>query len=128
VSRFISQALAGDDITVFGEGKQTRSSCYITDTITGILKVAADSRTSGEVFNIGNAQEITIMDLARKAKELTGSTSRIVHKPLPPDDRQRRCPDISKAKKLLGWTPTVTLDEGLRKTVDCFRQGMEAAK
>lgn len=122
VSRFISQALAAEDITVFGDGKQTRSFCYITDTITGILTVAADSRARGEVFNIGNPQEITIMDLAQKVRELAGSTSRIVHRPLPPDDPQRRCPDISKAKKLLGWSPTAALEEGLEKTIDWFKQ------
>ena len=128
LSRFIAQALTGRDITVFGEGKQTRSFCYITDTISGILMIAANSRARGQVFNIGNPQEITIMDLAQKVKKLAGSTSRIVHRPLPPDDPQRRCPDISKAKKLLGWSPTVPLDEGLRKTIQWFRQCREASR
>jgi nucleoside-diphosphate-sugar epimerase len=84
--------------------------------------------TGKQVFNIGNPQEITIQDLAQKVQELAGSTSRIVHRPLLPDDLQRRCPDISKAKKLLGWTPTVTLDEGLRKTIEWFRQRREATR
>jgi len=128
VSRFISQTLAGEDMTVFDDGKQMRSFCYMTDTITGILKVAADSRATGEVFNIGNPQEITIMDLAYKVKELVGSKSRIVHGPLPPDDPKRRCPDISKVKKLLGWTPTVRLEEGLKKTIEWFKQRKETVR
>jgi nucleoside-diphosphate-sugar epimerase len=82
--------------------------------------------TGKQVFNMGNPQEIPIQDLAQKVKELAGSTSRIVHRPLPPDDPQRRCPDISKAKKLLGWSPTVSLEEGLKKTITWFTQRRRA--
>jgi nucleoside-diphosphate-sugar epimerase len=84
------------------------------------------SRAGGEVFNIGNPQEITILDLAHRVKELAGSTSRIVHRALPPDDPKRRCPDISEAKKPLGWSPTVTLEEGLNKTIEWFMQRRQA--
>lgn len=122
VSRFILQALRGESLTVFGDGKQTRSFSYITDTITGILKVATTPAARGELFNIGNPHEITILELARKIKELTGSSSPIVHKPLPPDDPRRRCPDISKAKKILGWSPAVPLEEGIRKTIAWLRE------
>ena len=121
VPRFISQALAGDDITVFGDGKQTRSFCYITDAILGILRIAAHSKARGEVFNVGNPQEITILDLAHKIKELAGTESKIVHKSLPPDDPRKRCPEISKAHELLGWLPKIGLETGLRKTIPWFR-------
>lgn len=121
VSRFIHQALKGEDITVFGDGKQTRSFCYITDTIDGILKVAIHRTAMGEVFNIGNPEEITIQTLAEKVKALTKSTSRIIHKPLPEDDPKRRCPDIGKARDLLAWSPRVGLEEGLEKTIEWFR-------
>jgi len=121
VPRFIHQALKGEDITVFGDGKQTRSFCYVTDTISGILKVASNPKAKGEVFNVGNPEEITIRTLAEKVKTLTKSTSRIVHKPLPEDDPKRRCPDIRKARNLLDWSPRVRLEEGLQKTIEWFR-------
>jgi len=119
--RFIHQALKGEDITVFGDGKQTRSFCYITDTIRGILKVAASPTAEGEVFNIGNPNEITVMTLAEKIRELSGSSSKIIYKPLPPDDPKRRCPDITKAKTMLSWSPQISLEEGLKKTISWFR-------
>ena len=121
VPRFIHQALKGEDITVFGDGKQTRSFCYVTDTISGILKVASNPKAKGEVFNVGNPEEITIRTLAEKVKTLTNSTSKIVHKPLPEDDPKRRCPDIRKARNLLDWSPRVRLEEGLQKTIEWFR-------
>ena len=125
VPRFIHQALEGEDITVFGDGKQTRSFCYITDTIRGILKVAATPIARGEIFNIGKPDEITVMDLAEKIGKLTGSFSRIVHKPLPPDDPKRRCPDITKAKTFLNWSPQISLEEGLKKTISWFEAKSE---
>ena len=121
VPRFIQQALKGEDITVFGYGKQTRSFCYITDTITGILKIATHLEARGEVFNIGNPQEIAILDLAHKIKKLAGSTSRIIHRPLPPDDPKRRSPEISKARELLDWSPKIGLEDGLERTILWFR-------
>ncbi len=110
-----------EPITVYGDGQQTRSFYYITDTISGILKVATSPTAKGEVFNIGNPEEITIQTLAEKVKALTKSTSRIIHKPLPEDDPKRRCPDIRKARNLLDWSPRVGLEEGLQKTIEWFR-------
>lgn len=121
VSRFIAQALKGHDITVYGDGTQTRSFCYVTDTLTGILKVIAADEAKGEVFNIGNPYEMSILELARKVNQLAGNKSKIVHKPLPPDDPVRRCPDISKAKQLLDWEPKIGLDDALKKTIEWFR-------
>jgi UDP-glucuronate decarboxylase len=126
LSRFIDQALSGRDITVYGKGDQTRSFCYVTDTITAILHTATRKEMRGEVVNIGSPHEISILELAQKIKTLTNSESKITFHPRPPDDPQRRCPDISKAKKLLGWSPTVTLEEGLRKTIHWFRHRREA--
>jgi len=93
-----------------------------------MLEIPSSPSARGELINIGNPQEITIMDLAQKVKELVGSTSGIVHRALPPDDPQRRCADISKAKKLLGRSPTLTLEEGLRKTIEGFRQRRKASR
>lgn len=120
--RFIQQALKGQEITVFGDGGQTRSFSYVTDTVTGILKAATVSVSKGEVFNIGNPHEITILELAQKIKSLAGSNSPIVHQPLPQDDPKRRCPDISKAKSVLDWQPKVPLEEGLKKTIIWFKE------
>lgn len=121
LSRFIIQALEGRNITVYGDGSQTRSFCYISDMVTGILSVLADKKCSGKIFNLGNPCEILILNLARRIKELVGSSSPITFHPLPPDDPKRRCPDISKAKKLLGWEPKVSLEDGLKRTITWFR-------
>lgn len=121
VSRFIAQALKGEDITVYGDGSQTRSFCYITDTIPGILKLATSPKAKGETINIGNPLETRIIDLAHLVKRLTNSNSKITFHPLPPDDPKRRCPDIAKAKRLLNWQPKVPLEEGLDKTIEWFR-------
>jgi nucleoside-diphosphate-sugar epimerase len=104
LSRFIDQALSRRDITVYGRGDQARSFCYITDTITAILLAATRKEMKGEVVNIGNPPEISILQLAKKIKALTNSDSKIAFHPRPVDDPQRRCPDISKAKELLGWS------------------------
>lgn len=121
VSRFIQQALARHDITVYGNGGQTRSLCYITDTLSGLSKMASTDSARGEIFNIGNPHEISISDLAQRILELTGSDSKIAYEHLPPDDPVRRCPDISKAKHVLGWEPEASLDDALKKTIEWFR-------
>jgi UDP-glucuronate decarboxylase len=121
LSRFIEQALSSRDITIHGRGDQTRSFCYVTDTLTAIVLAATRNEMKGEVLNIGNPHEVSILELAEKIKIITESKSKVTFHSRPPDDPQRRCPDISKANKLLGWSPTVTLDEGLRKTVEWFK-------
>lgn len=121
VSKFIAQALKGEDITVYGDGSQTRSFCYITDTILGILKIATSPKAKGETVNIGNALETRIIDLAHLVKRLTNSDSNVTFHPLPEDDPKRRKPDITKAKCLLNWQPEVPLEEGLKKTIEWFK-------
>ncbi|MBS3132538.1 SDR family oxidoreductase [Candidatus Woesearchaeota archaeon] len=118
VPNFITQALANRPITVYGDGSQTRSFCYISDMIEGIYKLMLSD--VNEPVNIGNPDEFTILDLAEKIIELTGSKSRIVFRPLPADDPKTRCPDISRAKQLLKWEPEVGVDEGLKKTIEWF--------
>jgi UDP-glucuronate decarboxylase len=125
ISRFIHQALTGQNITVFGDGSQTRSFCYVTDTVTGILKIASNSAAKGEVVNIGNPREISIVDLAHKVKKLAGSRSNIVYRPLPVDDPRRRCPDVSKARRMLDWDPKFDLEDGLTRTIRWFRTELQ---
>ena len=117
---FIYQALTGQPITVYGDGSQTRSFCYVSDLIEGIYRLMQSEEHLPT--NIGNPQEITIREFAQRVKTLTGSASPIVFKPLPQDDPKQRCPDITKAKSLLGWQPKITLEEGLRLTLDFFKQ------
>ena len=114
VPRFVEQALNNKPITVFGNGSQTRSFCYVTDTVAGLLKLAYSEEAKGEVVNIGNDTELTILELANIVKELTKSESEIAFEELPEDDPTRRRPDITKARKLLGWQPKVYLEEGLK--------------
>jgi dTDP-glucose 4,6-dehydratase len=121
VSNFIVQALAGKPLTVYGDGDQTRSFCYVDDEVRGLLALL-DSHHVGPV-NIGNPTEFTVLELAQKVLEVTGSSSEIVHEPLPIDDPTQRKPDISLAKRVLGWEPLVPLDEGLRKTAAWFARG-----
>jgi UDP-glucuronate decarboxylase len=121
VSNFIVQALRGEDITVYGSGEQTRSFCYISDLLRGILAMMNQTGFTGPV-NLGNPAEFTILNLASKVIELTKSRSRIIFKPLPADDPTQRKPDISLAKTKLGWTPTVQLEEGLAKTILYFKE------
>jgi dTDP-glucose 4,6-dehydratase len=116
VSNFLVQALAGRPLTVYGDGSQTRSLCFVTDEVAGLLALL-DSELTGPV-NVGNPDEISVLDLARTVIELTGSSSEIIHEPLPVDDPTRRCPDISLAREALGWEPVVSLAEGLRATAD----------
>ncbi|MDQ3069275.1 MAG: SDR family oxidoreductase [Acidobacteriota bacterium] len=124
VPNFISQALAGDDVTIYGPGTQTRSFCYVTDLVDGIIRLM-DAPTNDPV-NIGNPTELTIEGMAQTIIRMTGSASRIVYKPLPEDDPKVRKPDITRAREILGWEPTVSLDEGLTKTIDYFRKKLEA--
>jgi UDP-glucuronate decarboxylase len=121
VSNFIVQALRGEDITVYGSGEQTRSFCYISDLLRGILAMMNQTGFTGPV-NLGNPAEFTILNLASKVIELTKSRSRIIFKPLPADDPTQRKPDISLAKTKLGWNPTVQLEEGLAKTILYFKE------
>src|SRR5690349_15687725 len=127
IPAFMSQALTGEPMTVFGEGKQTRSICYVDDLIDGIYRLLLSDVV--EPVNIGNPDEMTMLELASEIKELTGSSSQIVFKPLPQDDPQVRQPDITRARTLLGWEPKVNRNEGLRRTLAYFRKelGVEAA-
>jgi UDP-glucuronate decarboxylase len=120
VSSFIVQALTGRDITVFGEGTQTRSFCYVDDLIAGFLKLMATPADVIGPINLGNPHEFTIVELARKIIEMTGSLSKIVHRELPHDDPKQRQPDIAKARELLGWAPLVQLEDGLKRTIAYF--------
>jgi dTDP-glucose 4,6-dehydratase len=122
VPTFIAQALRGEDVTIFGSGTQTRSFCYISDLVDGILKLM-DSNLNDPV-NIGNPHEMSIEEMARLIIRMTGSPSRVVFKPLPTDDPKVRQPDITRAQTLLGWEPTVPLEEGLTSTIEYFRRKM----
>jgi dTDP-glucose 4,6-dehydratase len=119
VPNFITQALRGEDITVYGDGKQTRSFCYVTDLVEGIVRLL-NSDYDGPV-NLGNPREMTVLDFAKTIVRLTASASRIVHRPLPVDDPKVRQPDIRLARELLRWEPTVDVEGGLRTTIDYFR-------
>ncbi len=125
VSSFIVQALTGQDITVFGEGQQTRSFCYVDDLIDGFIRLMDSPAEIVGPVNLGNPGEFTILELAQQVIELTGSRSRIVHRPLPEDDPRQRRPDISMAQELLGWTPKISLEDGLRRTIPYFEQLLE---
>jgi UDP-glucuronate decarboxylase len=120
VSNVVSQALAGENITVFGDGSQTRSFCYVADTVDGLMKLMAYDGPQPGPVNIGNPVERTIHDLVEHVLALSGSTSEVVTRPLPIDDPRRRKPDIAKARELLGWAPTTTLEQGLRATIAWF--------
>lgn len=113
VIEFVTAALSGKPFTVFGKGTQTRSFCYVSDLIEGIVLAMNKEDTKEEIFNLGNPDEFTVLELAEKVKQITGSNSKIEFKDLPQDDPLRRCPDISKAKNVLGWEPKISLDEGL---------------
>ncbi len=121
VSNFINQALEGRPVTIYGDGMQTRSFCFVSDLVAGILKLMFTDAAKNEVVNIGNPEEYTMVDLADKILNMTGSSSKIIHEKLPADDPVRRRPDITKAQSLLGWTPVVSVDEGLTKTIAYYR-------
>lgn len=121
VSNFIVQALKGEDITVYGEGQQTRSFCYVDDLIEGFVRLMNQNQVVGPT-NIGNPGEFTILELAEKVLQITGSASKIIYEPMPQDDPKQRQPDITQAKDILGWEPTVPLEEGLKKTIAYFKE------
>ncbi len=125
VSNFIVQALKNEPITVFGQGQQTRSFCYVDDLIEGLIGLMNSSDEMIGPVNLGNPAEFTIMELARKVIELTGSASEVIYKPLPQDDPRQRKPDIALARKELQWQPVVGLDEGLKKTIAYFERLLE---
>src|SRR5918996_4450928 len=122
VSNFIIQALTGGDITVYGDGRQTRSFCYSDDLVDGLVRLMGTGEDVTGPINLGNPAEIAIGDLAEMIMEMTGSRSRIVSRPLPPDDPRQRCPDITMAQSLLGWEPKVGLTDGLKETIAYFRR------
>lgn len=122
VSNFIIQALQGENITVYGDGNQTRSFCYVTDLVEGIEKLMDKVDIKGEIVNLGNPSEYTISELAHKITQMIDTSSQIVFEDKPADDPDRRKPDITKAKQLLNWEPKVPLEEGLQKTIEYFKQ------
>ena len=127
VSNFIVQALQGQDITVYGEGQQTRSFCYVDDLIEGFVGLMNQDQVVGPM-NIGNPGEFTILELAQKVIKLTGSKSKIVYRPMPEDDPKQRQPDIAQAREVLGWEPKVQLEAGLKKTIEYFAQQLCSAQ
>ena len=129
VSNFVVQALQGQPITLYGEGKQTRSFCYVDDLIEGMLRLMQyEGPDCHEPHNIGNPDEFTIAELAELVRDLTGSSVQLTHKPLPQDDPRQRQPDIGRAKQNLGWQPTIPLREGLSKTIDDFRSRLASGE
>jgi len=121
IPNFCVQALRGDPITIYGDGSQTRSFCYVDDLVEGLMRLSDTDGLAGEVVNLGNPIETTVRELATRIVALAGSSSEILYKPKPADDPSRRCPDITKARQLLGWSPQVSLDEGLSRTIEWFR-------
>ena len=123
ISNFMKQAILGQDLTVYGDGSQTRSFCYISDEIEGILRLSKSDEHLPT--NIGNPNEFTILECAKKVLEVTGSKSKIKYEPLPQDDPKQRRPDISKAKRLFGWEPKVQLEEGLKLSLEYFHNAVK---
>ncbi|HEX4331505.1 MAG TPA: UDP-glucuronic acid decarboxylase family protein [Usitatibacter sp.] len=126
VSNFIVQALTGTTITLYGDGSQTRSFCYVDDLVDALVRMMATGDEVTGPVNLGNPREFTIRELAQKVIEMTGSKSRIARKPLPSDDPRQRRPDISRARELLGWKPTTKLEDGLRRTIEYFENVLTA--
>ncbi|KGP91103.1 NAD-dependent dehydratase [Pontibacillus chungwhensis BH030062] len=125
ISNFVNQALKGEDITVYGDGTQTRSFCYVTDTIKGLKLMMKRDEANGEIINLGNPYEHTILNVAQLVKRLTGTKSAITFHPLPEDDPKRRKPTIDKAMELLGWKPEVSLQHGLEQTINAYRNTLQ---
>jgi UDP-glucuronate decarboxylase len=121
ISNFCVQALTGQDITIYGEGSQTRSFCYIADMVDGLVRLMTQEACY-EPLNLGNPEEYTILELAQKILSMTQSTAKLVFRPLPPDDPVKRRPDISRAREILGWQPTVPLNSGLQETIPSFKE------
>ena len=124
VSNFIVQALRGEPITIYGDGSQTRSFCYVDDLVDGMVRLMDTGHEVTGPVNVGNPGEFTMLELAQAVLEITGSSSAIEHRPLPQDDPKQRQPDISLARSKLGWEPSVPLTDGLRRTVDYFRRSL----
>jgi UDP-glucuronate decarboxylase len=122
VSNFIVQAIRGENVTIYGNGSQTRSFCYVDDLIEGMLRMMDSDRDFHGPVNLGNPGEFTMLELAEHVLRLTGSKSRLVHEPLPPDDPRQRKPDIALARDRLGWGPTVALEDGLKETIAYFKK------
>lgn len=127
ISSFIVQALQDQPITVYGDGSQTRSFCYVDDLVDGLVKMAASDRSFTGPVNLGSQAELTVLETARVIKEMTGSASVTVFAPLPPDDPRKRKPDISLAESRLGWRPRVPFEDGAARTIDYFRAALDAA-
>jgi UDP-glucuronate decarboxylase len=128
ISNFVVQALENQDITIYGDGSQTRAFCYVDDLVDGLLRLMATPAEVTGPMNLGNPEEISVRTLAETVIKLTGSSSRIVHVPLPVDDPRRRRPDISSANDVLGWKPTVQLRDGIVKTIEFFEHSLNGAK
>ena len=125
VPAFLDQALQGLPITVFGDGSQTRSFCYVSDLVDGLYRLMLSDEPMP--VNLGNPREMTILEFATIITEMTGSKSKVICQPLPEDDPKQRCPDISKALRVLGWQPKVSLEEGLRPTIEYFQGILQSA-
>ncbi len=121
ISNFINQAINNEPLTIYGDGKQTRSSCYVADMAGGLISMGETKNLKGQIINLGNPDEKKIIEVAQLIKKLTGSKSEIVYKPIGEDDPKRRCPDISKAKRILQWQPKIKLEDGLKLTIDYFK-------
>ncbi len=124
IPNFIGEVLRGEPLTVYGDGRQTRSFCYVDDTIEGVWRLLVADRVEGPV-NLGNPDERSVNDIAHLVQKIAGRHVGVVHHPLPPGDPKVRCPDITKARALLGWEPKVSLEDGLRRTIDTFRERIE---
>lgn len=122
ISNFVTQALTGQDLTVYGQGDQTRTFCYVDDTIQALVKMMATKKTAGEILNIGGAEEVTILELAQLVQQLTATASKLKFLALPVDDPVQRRPNITKATKLINWKPQVSLTQGLEKTIACYKK------
>ena len=120
VSNFIVQALRNQPITIYGDGSQTRSFCYVDDLVEGLILLMNSKEACTGPINLGNPTEFTILQLAQKVVDISGSKARIIHKPLPMDDPKQRKPDITLAQNELNWTPEIKLDDGLTRTIDYF--------
>lgn len=121
ISNFICQALQGEDITIFGDGSQTRSFCFVDDLLRGLVFMMSTPDDITGPINLGRPEEFTMLELAEQVIALTESKSKLVHKPLPSDDPTRRCPDITKAKSILNWEPSIALEDGLKQTVAYYK-------
>ncbi len=127
VSNFITQALQGNPITIYGDGSQTRSFCYVSDLVRGLIALGEKDEIDGEVVNLGNPDEKTMTELAHKIKQMTQSGSEVRYHPIDEDDPKKRRPDITKAQTLLGWNPVVQLDEGLKTTIEYFKDSLKSS-